>query len=149
MRRIIIDADKCKGCLNCSIACMQAQRGEGSAYDIDLTDARHESRNTILLDSKKAYKPLFCRHCAKPSCATSCMSGAMVKDQSSGHVLYDKEKCAICFMCVMNCPFGVLKPDRATGTYVVKCDFCHHGGGEPSCAANCPTGAICVKEVAK
>jgi len=77
------------------------------------------------------------------------MSGALVKDPDIGHVIYDKDKCAQCFMCVMNCPFGVLKPDRATGNYVVKCDFCKEHDSEPQCVKNCPTGAIRVEEVAK
>jgi len=75
------------------------------------------------------------------------MSGALAKDPDTGHVLYDPEKCAQCFMCVMNCPFGVLKPDRATNTYVVKCDFCHADEGEPNCVKNCPRKAIHIKEV--
>jgi len=145
MRRIIIDADKCKGCKNCSVACMRAHAPEGVTFS--LSDPQFESRNTILLDGEKQYKPLFCRHCAKPSCANACMSGALAKDPDTGHVLYDPEKCAQCFMCVMNCPFGVLKPDRATNTYVVKCDFCAADEGEPNCVKNCPRKAIHVKEV--
>ena len=147
MKRIMIDADKCVGCKNCSIACMQAHRGSGSTYDICLTDPDNESRNTILLDEQQGYKPLFCRHCAEPACASGCISTALVKDKVTGHVLYDREKCAQCFMCVMNCPFGVLKPDRGTGTYVVKCDFCADNDGDPQCVKNCPTKAIQVREV--
>jgi len=148
MKRIFIDSDKCMGCKNCSIACMQARRSEGSVYDLDLTDPYCESRNTILTDAQKQYKPLFCRHCTKPACAKSCMSGALVKDHATGHVHYNPQKCAQCFMCVMNCPFGVLKPDRASGTYVVKCDFCADHDGQPQCVKNCPTAAIRVGEVA-
>lgn len=144
MKRIIIEADKCKGCKNCSVACMKAHMPEGAVFS--LSDPQFESRNTILLDSAGKYRPLFCRHCAKPACANSCMSGALVKNPD-GHVLYDRDKCAQCFMCVMNCPFGVLKPDRATGTYVVKCDFCALHGSDPSCVKNCPTETIYVKEV--
>ena len=147
MKRILINADKCAGCKNCAVACMQAHRGDGNVYTLNLTDTQFESRNKILLDSKKKYKPLFCRHCANPGCAEACMSGAMVKDFETGIVRYDKDKCAKCFMCVMNCPFGVLKPDRATGTYVVKCDFCEGLEGGPSCVKMCPTNAIYVEEV--
>jgi len=147
MKRILIDADKCQGCKSCAIACMQAHRGEGSVYDLNLSDAGHESANTILLDSNKNYKPLFCRHCTNPSCVKSCMSGALVKSSFNGLVYYDRDKCAQCFMCVMNCPFGVLKPDHATGTYIIKCDFCASIDGEPNCVKNCPTQAIRVEEV--
>ena len=40
MRRIMIDASKCDGCKNCTIACMQAHRETpGTVYDLDLTSA--------------------------------------------------------------------------------------------------------------
>ena len=48
---------------------------------------------------------------------------------------------------VMNCPYGVLKPDDATKSIVIKCDFCKDQGGEPSCVKACPKEAIWVEEV--
>jgi len=72
----------------------------------------------------------------------------MSKDPVTGHVNYDKAKCSQCFMCVMNCPYGVLKPDES-GTYVVKCDFCAEREEGPNCVKMCPTGAIYVEEVKK
>ena len=68
-------------------------------------------------------------------------------DPTAGHVFYDENRCGSCFMCVMNCPFGVLKPDTVTKTKVIKCDFCVNAGGEPSCVASCPKKAIHVEEV--
>jgi len=147
MKRILIDADKCNGCKNCSVACMQAHRSEGSVYDLDLSNPQFESRNTILLNSQMKYIPLFCRHCKKPGCVNSCMSGAMAKDQATGQVQYKSDKCAQCFMCVMNCSFGVLKPDRLTNSHVVKCDFCIDHNKDPQCVKMCPTKAIYVEEV--
>ena len=147
MERILIDADKCVGCKSCSIACMLSHTPCSSIHDLDLTDPRLESRNTILLDSDMKYKPLFCRHCDRPECVVSCMSGAMAKDPGSGHVGYDPGRCGQCFMCVMNCPYGVLKPDRATRSYVVKCDFCLDSDKGPNCVRMCPKRAIYVKEV--
>jgi len=144
MKRIIIDATKCSGCKNCAAACMKAHAPEG--VEFSLSDPQFESRNVILKDSKNKSKPLFCRHCDKPSCVYSCMSGAMTKDSVSGVVLYNKDKCASCFMCVMNCPFGVLKPDRVTKSYVIKCDFCLNAGGEPNCVKKCPVKTIYVRE---
>ena len=146
MKRIRIDVDKCDGCKNCTIACMQAHTPGSNLYSLDLTDREIESRNTILLDAKNKYMPLFCRHCDKPECAASCMSGAMAKDPASGHVRYDPTVCGQCFMCVMNCPYGVLKPSR-DGYAVVKCDFCIDHNEEPNCVKMCPTKAIQVEEV--
>ncbi|MCL2366145.1 MAG: nitrate reductase [Oscillospiraceae bacterium] len=145
MKRIMIETEKCKGCKNCAIACMKAHMPDGVPFS--LTDTRLEARNVILLDKDKQYRPLFCRHCDNPSCIKSCMSGAMTKDSATGHVYYDPKQCAGCFMCVMSCPFGVLKPDRATKTTVIKCDFCKDHGSEPSCVKQCINQAIHVEEV--
>jgi carbon-monoxide dehydrogenase iron sulfur subunit len=148
MRRIFIDATKCDGCKNCSVACMQAHRTDtGSVYDLNLTDISNESRNYIIQDQNGIYKPIFCRHCDQPECVMSCMSGALQKDPETNLVLYDEEKCGSCFMCVMNCPYGVLKADTKTRTKVIKCDFCKDQDMEPSCVKACPKKAIYVEEV--
>lgn len=150
MKGIMIDCNKCDGCKNCTVACMQAHRpDEGTAYTLDLTDIANESRNHIVGMKDGSYKPIFCRHCDQPECVMSCMSGALRKDEESGHVLYDETKCGSCFMCVMNCPYGVLKADTATRTKVIKCDFCQDHGGEPSCVKSCPKKAIYVEEVSQ
>ncbi len=148
MKRIFIDANKCDGCLNCNIACMNAHRKEqGTVYDMDLSDLDNETRNFIQLDSDGNYKPIFCRHCNVPECAGSCMSGALNKNMENGLVEYDANKCGSCFMCVMNCPYGVLKPDYKTKTKVIKCDFCKDKNEKPSCVDACPKEAIYVLEV--
>lgn len=148
MKRIMIDYKKCDGCKNCVTACMQAHRETpGTIYDLDLTDIKNESRNHIVTDLKGNYIPIFCRHCDQPECMMSCMSGAITKDKETGIVSYNKEKCGSCFMCVMNCPYGVLKPDTATHSKVVKCDFCKDHDSEPSCVQSCPKKAIYIEEV--
>lgn len=150
MKRIMINAAKCDGCKNCSIACMNAHREEGVVQDIytlDPSDPANESRNFIRLAGKGQYIPIFCRHCDEPTCVSGCMSGALQKDPETGLVSYDRHRCGQCWMCVMNCPFGLPKPDRATNSYIVKCDFCKEHGSEPSCVKNCPKKAITVEEV--
>ena len=48
MKRIIVDYEKCDGCKNCSVACMQAHRkDEGDVYTLNLLDPGNESRNFI------------------------------------------------------------------------------------------------------
>lgn len=148
MKRIFIDAEKCDGCMSCTLACMNAHRkdAEGeSIYTLDLTDPENQSRNFIKKNPKGGYIPLFCRHCGDPDCANACMSGALKKDLATGLVKYDKEKCAGCYMCVMNCRYGIPQPD-ASLHYMVKCDFCEGKDG-PSCVKACPKEAIYVKEV--
>lgn len=148
MKRIWIDAGKCDGCLNCTLACMNAHRADkGSIYDLDLTDPANESRNFIRRQPDGSYRPIFCRHCDEPECVNSCMSGALSKNRETGIVEYDEKQCAGCFMCVMNCPFGVLKPDNTARSRIIKCDFCKDSGSEPSCVKACPKKAIWIEEV--
>ena len=117
MKRIWIDAGKCDGCLNRTLACMNAHRADkGSIYDLDLTDPSNESRGFIHRQPGGSYRPIFCRHCDEP-------------------------------VCVMNCPFGVLKPDTAARSRIIKCDFCKDSGSEPSCVKACPKKAIWIEEV--
>ena len=121
MKRIWIDAGKCDGCLNRTLACMNAHRADkGSIYDLDLTDPANESRNFIRRQPDGSYRPIFCRHCDEPECVNSCMSGALSKNWETGIVEYDEKQCAGCFMCVMNCPFGVLKPDNTARCRIIK-----------------------------
>ena len=149
MKRIIIEPDKCAGCKNCSAACMQAHRDDtGDIYSINLSDPRNESRKVIRQDGAGRYVPIFCRHCNDPECVISCMSGALAKDPETLHVYYDEEKCAACFMCVMNCPYGVPRPDRATQSRVIKCDFCREDRDGPNCVRMCLKKAIRMEEVA-
>ena len=157
MKRIFIDQDKCQGCKNCMVACMNAHRESGPVgkegfYDLDLSNPKNEARHTITNNRKGGYAPIFCRHCSTPECVAACMSGALKKDPATGHVQYDEERCGACFMCVMSCPYGNIKPDKLTRTKIIKCDFCKGRNGsddeeKPNCVESCPNKAIHVEEV--
>jgi len=147
VKRIMIDREKCDGCLNCNVACMSAHQEGSNFYSVNLQAPESETRNFIKFDAKTGYTPVFCRHCDSPECVLSCMSGALKKDLITGHVMYDEEKCAGCFMCVMNCSYGLLKPDNKTGTKIIRCDFCEDKPDGPSCVAACPKEVITVREV--
>ena len=44
-------------------------------------------------------------------------------------------------MCVMSCPYGILKPDDRTKQDIIKCDLCKEED-IPLCVYNCPSGAL-------
>ena len=148
MKRIIIDQEKCDGCKNCTIACMQAHReGSGTVYDLDLLDPKNEARHSIENKRGGGYIPVFCRHCSVPDCVQACMSGALKKEPDTGHVQYDEKRCGACFMCVMSCPYGNIKPDKIGRTKAIKCDFCKEDNEDPNCVKSCPRKAIYVEEI--
>lgn len=138
MKRIKIDRKKCVGCLTCVTACCVAHNSS-------------DSRNRITIDSQKKPTPIFCRHCDLPECVFTCMTGAMSKNSDTGYVEYNKEQCASCYMCIMACPYGVLKSDSLTHKEIMKCDMCSFEGKEadPECVKRCPMEAITFEEVKK
>jgi carbon-monoxide dehydrogenase iron sulfur subunit len=84
--------------------------------------------------------PVQCRHCEDAACIAVCPSGAMHRRADSDTVVIDAAICRGCWMCVMACSFGAVRP--LTGFKVAaKCDACVDME-EPACAAACPTGAL-------
>jgi carbon-monoxide dehydrogenase iron sulfur subunit len=79
------------------------------------------------------------------------MTGAMSKNRETGYVEYDKNRCASCYMCIMACPYGVLKSDRIAYKEIMKCNMCTHRSENnepnPMCVEKCPMGAITLEEV--
>ena len=134
MKRIKIDRSKCIGCLTCVTACLVSHEAP-------------DSRNRIVSDRDNTFAPIFCRHCDRPECTYTCMTGAMSKNPVTGYVDYDKQQCASCYMCIMNCPYGVLKCDEATKKVIMKCNMCNHLPGGPLCVQKCPMQAITLEEV--
>lgn len=131
--RIKIDRDKCISCLGCMSACIVAHEG-------------HSPRNRVVISSNKTSTPIFCHHCDLPECTYTCMSGALYIDKPTGYVLYNPEQCGHCYMCVMGCPYGVLRPNKIDDT-VSKCDMCiQHETQSPHCVARCPMHAITLEE---
>ncbi|MDU2196871.1 MAG: 4Fe-4S dicluster domain-containing protein [Peptostreptococcaceae bacterium] len=141
MHRILINKELCMGCKSCVLACMLKHSKAKNMYLLDLESIDAESMGHIELDKDNNPVPILCRHCEEPECVLTCMSGAMTKDRETGVVLYDNQKCGSCYMCVMSCPYGILKVDDRTKQNILKCDLCKDEEC-PKCVANCPTGAI-------
>ena len=141
MHRILINKELCTGCQNCVLACMLKHSEGNNIYTLDLENIDNDSRGHIELDKNDKPVPIICRHCDEPECVLTCMSGAMYKDKENGLVLYDEERCGSCYMCVMSCPYGVLKPDDRSKQTILKCDLCKNEEC-PKCVVSCPSGAI-------
>lgn len=138
MKRIRIDRSKCIGCLTCVTACIVSHNS-------------CDSNDRVTLSSDFTETQIFCRHCDRPECVYTCQTGAMRKDKDTGFVLYDKSRCSSCYMCIMACPYGVLKADRIEYKEIMKCDMCTKyfakDGSEAQCVARCPMNALTLEEV--
>lgn len=113
MYRIKIDRSRCIGCLTCVTACVVSHQTESG-----------DARNRVTIDSETKPAPIFCRHCERPECVYTCMTGAMKKNPETGYVEYDKNQCASCYMCIMSCPYGILKYDSIHQKEIMKCNMC-------------------------
>jgi carbon-monoxide dehydrogenase iron sulfur subunit len=128
-----IRAEKCTGCRVCENFCSFYHEGT-------IWPAR--SRITIVAQSDDGpFTPTVCRQCEDATCAASCPVEAITRDERTGAWLVDVEECIGCGDCVEACPFKGVAFDDERGI-PLKCDLC---GGEPECAAMCPSGAITLE----
>lgn len=155
MKSVILDPEKCVGCKHCYLACALVH-----SQSEDIFGAMNETpvpRARIFVDiahDQKAF-PNRCRHCDPSPCLGACPSGSVFRDEQTGSVLIDQEKCINCAMCAMSCPFGVIRfyPEARMPFHkvvAVKCDNCVdkiRADGIPACVDACKTGALAYGEI--
>ncbi len=162
---MLVDASKCINCKGCEAAC----KLENMVYE-DINES-HETPTFWQRCSVEQVGPeqtknngifnffMPCMHCEKPACVAVCPvpGKAIHKDEETGIVLPDSEKCNGCGLCVMACPYGAVRmSDRhnSKGQQVIdKCTYCHHLVADnvnkpkedwvmPACVTKCPSGAL-------
>ena len=145
MKRIIANEEVCMGCGLCEVYCtVQHSKSKDIVKAYNKESPRPISRVRLEV-AKPVSFAIQCRHCEDAPCVTACLSGAMTKDEKTGLVTHNEDKCIGCWTCVMVCPYGALKMD-VSGKVVAKCDLCQELE-TPACVANCPNRALTVKEV--
>ena len=86
-----------------------------------------------------------CQQCEDSPCVFSCLTGALSKDEETGAVTVDTDKCVGCWTCLLVCPWGAINRD-IENKKTVRCDLCQDEE-IPVCVANCPNEAIVYAEV--
>jgi Fe-S-cluster-containing dehydrogenase component/DMSO reductase anchor subunit len=140
----VFDPDRCTACEACRIAC-GIENGEGRDTGWRTISTFNPSRHPAL---PTRHLSLACNHCDVPSCALGCPAAAYDRDDATGAVLLDPEKCIGCRYCSWVCPYDAPKFDEGRGV-MTKCTFCSSrlaAGGQPACTAACPTGALALGE---
>jgi len=133
--RLEINAEKCTGCRICENFC---------SFHHERAVWPERSRITIVAQGDEGpFTPNVCRQCEDAPCAAACPVEAITLNEITGAWVVDAEECIACGACVEACPYGAIFLDEELGV-ALKCDLC---GGEPECAAMCPTGAIWVRTV--
>lgn len=143
-----IDKRRCLGCKTCELSCAVGR----NSYSRNLASAVREpvqptSRVHVYYNEvEDRPETVHCMHCENAPCMEICSTGALNRDEVTGVVFIDTQKCIGCYMCVMSCPYGLITPVTARGV-ADKCDRCYKME-EPYCVASCPTGAarLCTLE---
>ena len=134
MKRLVFDPSQCSLCGACEMACSLAKGGrlDGASSRIRLETAGDEH----------VLRAAVCQHCEETACVNACMRGIIEKDGETGLVKRRTEDCFRCAACAVNCPVGACIQDAAENAFV-SCDLC---GGDPLCAAVCPSGALAYED---
>ena len=141
MKRIIIREEYCIGCRLCEVYCI-TQRSKSKNIIKAYRGKEPKPISAIVFEEKGPISfALQCRHCNDAPCVESCPTEAMFKDRKTGRILYDQDKCVGCWMCIMTCPYGVIKPDFKKKKVASKCDLCIKEEF-PACVEHCPNEAL-------
>jgi len=141
MKRIYIREEYCIGCRLCEIHCL-VQHSKSKKIIKAFKKEFPRALPRILVEEKGYLSfAIQCRHCEEASCIEACITGAMHRDKVTGAVLCNEDRCVGCWMCIMACPFGVIKRNLEEKRIASKCDLCY-GEEIPVCVANCPNEAL-------
>ncbi|NTU89314.1 MAG: 4Fe-4S dicluster domain-containing protein [Actinobacteria bacterium] len=139
---LVTDLDRCSGCDSCVAACK---------FENDIDLGMYYRRvpavgpTGTFPNIEMYWLPFQCQQCANPGCIEVCPTGASYRDEATGVVLIDEEKCIGCETCLTGCPYQV-RTLNPTTNIVEKCTLCFQRSGDenwvPACVRTCCTGAI-------
>lgn len=132
MKVIKVNADKCTGCHLCELTCSFKHFGVFN----------HEySRIRVFTDEAIAKnKHVKCMQCKNAPCIKACPVDALYKDEDTGAIKVNREKCIECEACVKACPFDAIRRITVSGEgQIIVCDLCD---GDPECVKVCYDNAI-------
>jgi carbon-monoxide dehydrogenase iron sulfur subunit len=146
LKQIFCRIERCLGCKSCELSCAVEHSLSKNIVDAVAEEPRPANRVRVLSlgleGSHVSFRSmmLLCRQCAEPACAEACICGGIVKDEESGIVTFNTDRCVGCWSCTMVCPFGAIVRIKDFCN-TVKCDLCPERD-VPACVSACPTGAL-------
>lgn len=143
------DSSRCTGCRTCEMACkdykdLTTDIAFRHVYDCEGGQWEEGADGAFTQTCFAYHVSLSCQHCDDPACVKVCPTTAMHKDEETGLVSVDADKCIGCGYCHMACPYNAPKVDREKG-HSVKCDGCAERvaeGKAPICVDACPLRAL-------
>ncbi len=150
MKRIVIHEEYCIGCRLCEVNCLVAHSKSKKILKAFKEEFHFKDAipRIVVEQAGNLSFGLPCRHCDEAPCLEACMTGALYKEKGTGAVLRNEDKCVNCNMCIMVCPYGVIKRDKKNNKIASKCDLCILTDEKmPVCVKNCPNEALTYEDV--
>ncbi len=155
---IVVDVNKCTGCMTCVLACKEEHLTGPEVSWTRVYQLENEQENSI------RYSPVMCMHCDAAPCIEACKNQA-ISLRADGIVVIDQNKCTEIGACFSACPYGAIakNPDKSyfptpqpfeknAEAYrkqlpgkASKCTLCSERidqGGIPHCVEVCQSGAL-------
>ena len=142
---MLIDLDRCIGCLSCEVACVQ----EKGIENLNIRPMRVFRIEGMGKEPDGFFLPMNCFHCDPAPCVLACPTSAMRKREKDGIVYVEELMCIGCKACIIACPYGAITFNPST-MKVEKCDYCYNRvekGLLPSCVSKCVTNCLYFVEV--
>jgi Fe-S-cluster-containing dehydrogenase component/DMSO reductase anchor subunit len=139
----LFDSNRCVGCGACKAGCFNENGWLISVREIYTGCIAYPGSRTLSILS------LACNHCETAVCLEGCPASCYTRDESTGAVIINENKCLGCKYCKWNCPYDAPKFD-ADRKIILKCNFCVarlNNGSSPACSLACPTGALSWGEI--
>ncbi len=144
---MLIDLDRCIGCLSCEVACLQ----EKELFRASIRPMKVFRIEGISDQPDSFFLPMNCFHCDPAPCVMACPTSAMRKRKKDGIVYLESLLCIGCKACIIACPYGAVSFNPET-MKVEKCDYCYKRvdrGLLPSCVMKCVTNCLYFVETEK
>lgn len=135
-RKLGADADLCRDCQACTLACSLYHAGECNPGLARLSVAKDMAQYRFQI--------VICQHCDLPACVEACPTGALSLDGRGVAILNDDE-CTCCGVCAESCPYDAIFYAQAQDRYL-KCDLCARRAEGPLCVEVCPVGAVRMED---
>lgn len=129
-RAMVMDLDRCTGCMTCIVACKYEHSVDLGEYFCDVAEVGPIGTHPHI---DMYWVPFQCQQCENAPCIEVCPTGAAHR-ADNGVVLVDADACIGCKTCLTGCPYsdpdGAARPsarwyNEATGV-VEKCTLCNH-----------------------
>lgn len=143
------DGTRCTGCKTCVFACKDKNNLDvgttyRKVYEYTGGETVKDAAGACTSTCFSYYTSVSCNHCDKPICMANCPQGAIMKDDETGLMSVDEEKCIGCGTCANSCPYGAPKVNMDT-MKAVRCNGCADlvaAGEKPACVMACPARAL-------